>query len=262
MSLEKTLLLGFIAGATILLGLPVGRLKRPAPRMRILLNAIAVGVLTFLLWDVLSAAWEPIDSALSDFHAGDGGLGSALGYGLLFIAGISAGLLSLVAYERWMDRYTSDPTRDWSTIQGMTTRSHRHRRRQSRQRVRPTAGLASWSHRATTRAVDRRWYRPSQLCRRACDRPSGGVERDRTRDAARRRLRPSQTRPKASGSLPRSRTISMPTAPGASPAGGSCSRSVRSAAGRRSSEPQSDTRSRRSPSRSCSSRSLPVRSSM
>jgi ZIP family zinc transporter len=104
MSLEKTLLLGFIAGATILLGLPIGRLRRPAPRMRILLNAIAVGILLFLVWDVLSAAWEPIDGALSDFHAGDGGLSTAIGYGVLFAGGISVGLLSLVGYEAWMDR--------------------------------------------------------------------------------------------------------------------------------------------------------------
>jgi ZIP family zinc transporter len=108
-SLVKTLLLGFIAGVTILLGLPIGRLKRPAPSLRMMLNAVAVGVLLFLVWDVLSAAWEPIDSALSDFHAGDGGLGSAFGYGLLFTGGLAAGLLALVAYERWMDRVTRDP---------------------------------------------------------------------------------------------------------------------------------------------------------
>lgn len=109
MSLEKTLFLGFLAGVTILLGLPVGRLKRPAPALRIMLNAIAVGILVFLVWDVLSAAWEPIDAALSSFHAGDGGLASAFGYGLLFAGGLAAGLLSLVAYERWMDRITRDP---------------------------------------------------------------------------------------------------------------------------------------------------------
>src|SRR5882724_4402852 len=104
MSLGKTLLLGFIAGVTILLGLPIGRMKRPAPTMRVMLNAVAVGILVFLVWDVLSAAWEPIDGALSDFHAGNGGLGSAFGYGALFVAGLSVGLLSLVAYERWMQR--------------------------------------------------------------------------------------------------------------------------------------------------------------
>lgn len=109
MSLEKTLLLGFIAGVTILLGLPIGRLRRPAPRLRMMLNAIAVGILLFLVWDVLSAAWEPIDGALSDFHAGNGGLGSAFGYGALFAGGIAVGLLSLVAYEKWMDRVANAP---------------------------------------------------------------------------------------------------------------------------------------------------------
>jgi len=102
MGLGMTLVLGVVAGATILLGLPIGRLKRPAPTLRALLNAIAVGVLLFLVWDVLSAAWEPIDTALGSLHDGEGGLGTAVGYGLLFVAGLSVGMLSLVGYERWM----------------------------------------------------------------------------------------------------------------------------------------------------------------
>jgi ZIP family zinc transporter len=102
MGLGKTLLLGFIAGVTILLGLPIGRLRRPAVTMRLLLNATAVGVLLFLLWDVLAAAWDPIDSELSAIHDGHGSLGKALGYGSLFAGGLCVGLLSLVAYERWM----------------------------------------------------------------------------------------------------------------------------------------------------------------
>src|SRR5207244_4898259 len=76
------------------------------PTLRLMLNAVAAGILVFLAWDVLSAAWEPIDTALSDFHAGNGGLGSAFGYGLLFAGGLAVGLLALVAYERWMDRVT------------------------------------------------------------------------------------------------------------------------------------------------------------
>src|SRR5438552_14159333 len=74
-----------------------------------MLNAIAVGILVFLVWDVLSAAWEPIDAALVDFHEGNGGLGSAFGYGILFAAGLAVGLCALVGYERWMDRVTHDP---------------------------------------------------------------------------------------------------------------------------------------------------------
>lgn len=104
MPLSTTLLLGLIAGVTILFGLPVGRLRRPAPGLRALLNATAVGVLLFLFWDVLSAAWEPIDGALGRIHAGQGGLGAALGYGALAAAGLTVGLLGLVGYERWMGR--------------------------------------------------------------------------------------------------------------------------------------------------------------
>jgi ZIP family zinc transporter len=101
-SLGTTLLLGFIAGVTILLGLPLGRLRRPAPGLRAFLNAVAVGILLFLVWDVLSAAWEPIDSALGQVHDGHGGAWTATGYGLIFAAGLAVGLLGLVAYERWM----------------------------------------------------------------------------------------------------------------------------------------------------------------
>jgi ZIP family zinc transporter len=102
--LSKTLLLGFIAGVTIVLGLPVGRIRRPMPSVRLFLNATAIGVLLFLVWDVLSAAWEPIDSSLAAHHEHTGSLGPAFKYGALFIAGLSVGLLSLVAYDRYMQR--------------------------------------------------------------------------------------------------------------------------------------------------------------
>ncbi len=102
MELARTAVLGLIAGGTILLGLPVGRMRSPAPATRTLLNATAVGVLLFLVWDVLSAAWQPIDGALSALHAGQGGAGPAAGYGLLFAAGLAAGLLGLIWYEAWM----------------------------------------------------------------------------------------------------------------------------------------------------------------
>jgi ZIP family zinc transporter len=139
--LEKTLLLGFIAGVTILIGLPVGRMKRPAPRMRLMLNAIAVGILIFLIWDVLSAAWEPIDSALSDFHAGNGGLGAAFGYGLLFAGGIAVGLLALVAYEKWMGRITSEPNAELVDDPNTPPLSPTPVATMARQRT----GLATWS---------------------------------------------------------------------------------------------------------------------
>jgi ZIP family zinc transporter len=103
----QTVLLGVIAGATILLGLPLGRLRSPAPGLRVLLNASAIGILIFLLWDVLAQAWEPVDAALAALHDGSGDLGPVLGYGALFLGGLGIGLLALVGYENRLASHRS-----------------------------------------------------------------------------------------------------------------------------------------------------------
>ena len=64
------MMLGFIARVTILLGLPIGRLRTGTPTLSALLDATADGVLLFLVWDVLSAAWASIDTALTSAHRG------------------------------------------------------------------------------------------------------------------------------------------------------------------------------------------------
>lgn len=112
MTLPQTLLLGAIAGATILIGLPLGRMRSRAPGMRVLLNAIAIGVLLFLFWDVLAAAWQPIDADLSALHDG-GGFSGIAGYGALFAGGLAVGLLGLVAYENWMKRSVARATKPY-----------------------------------------------------------------------------------------------------------------------------------------------------
>ena len=66
MSAAKIAVLGAVAGLTIFLGLPIGRLRNPARGLRALLNAVAVGILLFLLWDVLAHAWEPVDEAIAE----------------------------------------------------------------------------------------------------------------------------------------------------------------------------------------------------
>ena len=99
-----TLALGAIAGGTIVLGLPLGRLRRPVPRLRQFLNALAIGILLFLVWDVLSRAFAPVDAALGRVHAHAGGVLPVIGYGALFFAGIGLGLLSLVYYGRVLNR--------------------------------------------------------------------------------------------------------------------------------------------------------------
>jgi zinc transporter, ZIP family len=96
-SAYKIILLGAIAGCTIFLGLPVGRLRNPVPRLRALLNAGATGILLFLLWDVLTHAWEPVDEAV-----GKHDYGSALIGGAVLAGGLAIGLLGLVYFERWI----------------------------------------------------------------------------------------------------------------------------------------------------------------
>jgi ZIP family zinc transporter len=132
--LSKTLILGFIAGVTIVLGLPVGRLRRPMPSLRLFLNATAVGVLLFLVWDVFSAAWEPIDGALAAVHDHSGGLAPVFGYGSLFAGGLCAGLLSLVAYERYM-----------SKVAGRTVKPQFGPGAMSVRELPGRPGIASWS---------------------------------------------------------------------------------------------------------------------
>jgi ZIP family zinc transporter len=99
---SQTLLLGFIAGVTILIGLPLGKVRTPRPGLRQFLNALAIGILLFLLWDVLVHAFEPVEVALGRLHDGDAGIGPVLGYGALFFLGLATGLLSLVYYESWL----------------------------------------------------------------------------------------------------------------------------------------------------------------
>jgi zinc transporter, ZIP family len=104
MATGELLLLGAIAGLTIFLGLPFGRMQDPAPRLKAFLNATATGILVFLLWDVLSGAWDPVTHALDRAQAGTASWPYVTGLGLTFALCLGAGLVSLVYYDRFMSR--------------------------------------------------------------------------------------------------------------------------------------------------------------
>ncbi len=70
MSSSQIALLGAIAGLTIVLGLPIGRMNAVTPKVKAFLNGTAIGILVFLLWDVLTNAWQPADEALTAHHYG------------------------------------------------------------------------------------------------------------------------------------------------------------------------------------------------
>lgn len=94
------LALGAVAGGTIFIGLPLGRLRHPVPRLRAGLNAAAIGVLVFLLFDVLAHANEPVEEALLAATGGDGSWGRFLWLASVFASGIIVGLIGLVSFER------------------------------------------------------------------------------------------------------------------------------------------------------------------
>src|SRR5580765_7228931 len=70
MSTAEILGLGAIAGFTIFLGLPIGRMQGVTAETKAFLASTATGILIFLFWDVMSGAVGPIEAALEDGHDG------------------------------------------------------------------------------------------------------------------------------------------------------------------------------------------------
>jgi len=94
MSFQETVILGSIAGLTIFLGLPLARVRVVAPRYMAFLNALAIGILFFLFFDIVEHAIEPVEEAI----AGDRAAVPALV--ALMIGGFAVGSMSLVYYMR------------------------------------------------------------------------------------------------------------------------------------------------------------------
>jgi zinc transporter, ZIP family len=106
-STAEILVLGGIAGFTIYLGLPLGRVRNTDPRLRAALSALAAGILLFLLWDVLVHGVAPVEEALEEAAEGAGSWSEFAGLAALLGAGVVAGLMSLVYYDRWLGRRRS-----------------------------------------------------------------------------------------------------------------------------------------------------------
>ena len=87
------MLLGAIAGFTIFLGLPIARARRLSPQTVALLNALAIGILLYLVVEIAQNAIVPISQALNAWHAGAGAFPIALV--AVFVAGLLIGLVGL-----------------------------------------------------------------------------------------------------------------------------------------------------------------------
>jgi zinc transporter, ZIP family len=103
-STTQTILLGAIAGFTIYLGLPLGRVRVASLRTKAFLNAASAGILVFLLFEILAHATEPVEHALEEAVEGEAAWGQFAALGLVYAIGFGAGLLSLLYLARLWKR--------------------------------------------------------------------------------------------------------------------------------------------------------------
>jgi zinc transporter, ZIP family len=104
MSTAQTLILGAIAGLTIFVGLPMGRVHSSSLALRASLSSVATGILVFLFWDVVSHGVEPVESHLQAHH-----WGAFAGYAALLGLGFTVGMMSLVYYDGWLRSKRATP---------------------------------------------------------------------------------------------------------------------------------------------------------
>jgi zinc transporter, ZIP family len=100
MGFAETVGLGAIAGFTIYLGLPLGRMGRVDDRLRVCLAMFSVGILAFIFMDVTRHGEEILETALTHFKAHTGSFGHVLGLFALLTVGFTAGTAGISAAER------------------------------------------------------------------------------------------------------------------------------------------------------------------
>jgi len=91
----EAVLLGFIAGLTVLLGMPLARRLRSG---QVLLNSLSCGVLVYLLGDMLARAFVPLNSALLRRYDNLDGAEPVVWLTVAFIGGLVLGYGGLTGY--------------------------------------------------------------------------------------------------------------------------------------------------------------------
>jgi len=96
----QTVILGAVAGFTIFVGLPMGRVRHQSKALKTFLNGVSAGILIFLLFDILEHATQPLEDAVRrDAWT------HLVAVGLLYGAGFGVGLLGLLHVGRaWRRR--------------------------------------------------------------------------------------------------------------------------------------------------------------
>jgi ZIP family zinc transporter len=109
MGFTETVALGAIAGFTIYIGLPLGRMRSVDDRMRVCLAMFSVGILAFIFMDVTKHGEKILEAALGDFKDHTASFGHVLGLFALLAAGFTSGTAGISAIERRLRSRRSPP---------------------------------------------------------------------------------------------------------------------------------------------------------
>lgn len=102
MSFGETLLLGAIAGFTIYLGLPLGRVRRVDERTRVALAMLSVGILAFIFMDVSSHGESILSTSLQAYKHNREGLGHVIWLFALLAVAFLVGTGGIASAQRWL----------------------------------------------------------------------------------------------------------------------------------------------------------------
>jgi zinc transporter, ZIP family len=100
MDFAETVALGGVAGLTIFIGLPIGRLRILDERMRVCLAMFSIGILAFIFMDVTKHGEEILETALDHYKAHTASFGHLLGLFGLLALGFTLGTSGISAIER------------------------------------------------------------------------------------------------------------------------------------------------------------------
>ncbi|MHB8572932.1 MAG: ZIP family metal transporter [Candidatus Dormibacteria bacterium] len=99
MSFGQTLALGAFSGLTLFIGLPIARLHKLSRNLQSFMTAVALGVLFFLLVDILGNAGAIVTAALDQGRTGHGWT-TFEGLAAIYVLGFVGGLMGLVLFDK------------------------------------------------------------------------------------------------------------------------------------------------------------------
>lgn len=104
MSFAQTTALGAIAGFTIFLGLPVGRIRGLDARARVGLSMLSAGILAFIFMDVGAEALALVETHLDAFKDGSASLWPVVGLFALLAASFLVGVGGIRTFQHRLGR--------------------------------------------------------------------------------------------------------------------------------------------------------------